>query len=231
MHTTKGLQGRRGNAAFGRLIALMIVVAVVAGALGGYALYRLAPQSLAHALAPLRRTPTPAPTGTPTSGTGKATVAPNDTAAMFQQMDQALTSYQEQPIDAHSGLRLVISKLGINAPIVERGIVQGWMVVAPGDNVTHFVYSSYPGADGNAIMYSHAGTVFRHLDSLAVNDTIIVQTPSGALQFRVRELRIVSPTSLAVLDATPTPVLTLLTCYPFGVDSSRLAVIADLMQS
>lgn len=132
-------------------------------------------------------------------------------------------------MDAHTGLRLIITKLGINAPIVERGVQDGWMVVAPGATVTHFVYSAYPGALGNTILYSHSGTEFRHLDSLAVHDTIVVQTPNGSVQFRVRELRIVSPTSLSVLDATPTAVLTILTCYPFGVDSSRLVVIADLV--
>ena len=84
---------------------------------------------------------------------------------------------------------------------------------------------------GNAILYSHAGTVFRHLDAIAVGDTIVVQTPQGSAQFRVRELRIVAPTDLSVLDTTQTATLTLLTCYPFMVDSARLAVIADLVGS
>lgn len=154
---------------------------------------------------------------------------PTSTSTMLQQFNAAITSYQAQPMDAHTGLRLVIPRLHINAPIVERGLVGGWMVVAPGDAVTHFIYSAYPGAAGNAILYSHAGTVFRHLDSIAVGDTILVQTPQGSAQFRVRELRIVAPTDLSVLDTTQTATLTLLTCYPFMVDSSRLVVIADLV--
>lgn len=62
-----------------------------------------------------------------------------------------------------------------------------------------------------------------------MGDTIVVQTPRGAAQFRVRELRIVAQTDVSVLDASQTATLTLLTCYPFGVDSSRLVVIADLV--
>ncbi len=223
---------RRRNASFWRMITVMIATTILIGALGGYAIYRAAPVGLAHALAALRQAQASyGGAKTPVSDAGKAHAAPNAEAAQFQQFDQSLTSYQAQPIDDQTGLRLIITRLGINAPIVERGIVQGWMVVAPGDDVTHFVYSAYPGAVGNTLLYAHAGTVFRHLDTLAVHDPIMIQTPSGSLQFRVRELRIVAPDDLSVLDSTSTPVLTMLTCYPFGVDSSRLVVIADLVQS
>ena len=214
-----------------RLVALIVVITVAIGAVSGLALYHFAPDGVTRTLAAMQH-PTPLPNSanaTPSAGDGIATVPPSSATAAFQQLNQSLLSYQEQPMDAHTGLRLIITKLGINAPIVERGVQDGWMVVAPGATVTHFVYSAYPGALGNTILYSHSGTEFRHLDSLAVHDTIVVQTPNGSVQFRVRELRIVSPTSLSVLDATPTAVLTILTCYPFGVDSSRLVVIADLV--
>jgi sortase A len=223
---------RRRNASLWRMILVMIATTILIGALGGYALYRAAPAGLAHALAALRPTPTAAHGNAKEPGKANSTpkALPNAAAALFQQFNQSLTSYQAQPIDDQTGLRLIITKLGVNAPIVERGVVQGWMVVAPGDDVTHFTYSAYPGAVGNATLYAHAGTVFRHLDALAVHDLIVVQTPNGSLQFRVRELRIVAPTDLSVLDPTTTPVLTMMTCYPFGVDSSRLVVIADLVQ-
>ena len=161
-------------------------------------------------------------TGSPTPGAAAA-----DQTALLQQFASALTSSDAQPLDIQSGLRLIIPSIKVNAPIVERGVVGGVMVVAPGNNVTHFAYSAYPGAPGNAVLYSHDGTVFRHLDKLAVGDTMLVQTPGGAAQFRVRELRIVSPDSVGILDTTSTAVLTLLTCFPYGVDTARLVVIAD----
>jgi LPXTG-site transpeptidase (sortase) family protein len=199
---------------------------------GGYAVYRLDPQgwSVIARWLPQQAPPAALATGTPSAGTPRGG-KPSSTVNALQQFNAAITSYQAQPMDAHTGLRLIIPRLHINAPIVERGLVSGWMVVAPGDVVTHFIYSAYPGAAGNAILYSHAGTVFRHLDSLAIGDTIVVQTPQGSAQFRVRELRIVAPTDLSVLDTTQTATLTLLTCYPFMVDSSRLVVIADLIGS
>lgn len=208
-------------------VICVTVGALLAGMVGGYAVLRFSP--LGHQLLGQTVAPTAtASSSTPTSGVTLGT-APSPSVATFQQFASAINSYQTQPIDAQTGLRLIIPRIHVNAPIVERGVVQGWMVVAPGQVVTHFIYSAYPGAVGNAILYSHAGTVFRHLDSLAVGDTLIVQTPQGVAHFRVRELRIVAPTDLSVLNATPTATLTLLTCYPYRMDSSRLVVIADLV--
>ncbi len=214
-----------------RRLAFATAIAAVVGLVSGLVIYRVSPGrivSLAtstwqHVSGPRGGDQTPAAPG--------SIVPPPQVAAYFQQLNATLTSYQTQPSDTHSTLRIIIPAIHVNAPIVERGLVQGWMVVAPGPYVTHFVYSAYPGSDGNAILYSHDGTVFRHLDSLAVNDAIYIQTPQGTLQFRVRELLIISPSNLSVLDASQTPVLTLLTCYPYMVDSSRLVIVADLVQS
>jgi sortase A len=211
-----------------RALLVVLVVALLIGIGGGVAFTRLNPAAVQRLLQAVRHQPTTGgATGTPAVGT--PTPAPGSPQAMFQQFNAAINSYQAQPIDAQSKLRLIIPKIHVNAPIVERGVVDGWMVVAPGEQVTHFIYSAYPGAMGNSVMYSHAGTMFRHLDSLGVHDTIVVQTPNGTSEYQVRELRIVSPDALDVLDNTTTATLTLLTCYPFGVDSSRLVVIADLV--
>lgn len=203
------------------------VIAVLIGALSGGAVFHFDPRivsklPLSH-MGAGHHTTAAVPPGTVTASAA--------TKALFQQFDTTLNSYQTQPIDAQSGMRLIIPRIKVNAPIVERGLVQGWMVVAPGYAVTHFTFSAYPGAPGNAVLYSHDGTAFRHLDSLSVGDTILVQTPGGTAAFQVRELRVVSPDTVSVLDATQTAVLTLLTCYPYGVDTSRLVVIADRSSS
>jgi len=208
-----------------RSLLVVALVALLFGGGMGFLLYRMVPDGLARWEMVVHHT---SPTAT-VSATPNAAAVPGNADNSWQQFNAAITSYQTQPIDAHTGLRLIIQKLHVNAPIVERGLVQGWMVVAPGNAVTHFIYSAYPGAIGNAILYSHDGTVFRHLDMLTVHDTIIIQAPNGIQQFAVRELRIVAPEDLAVLDATQTATLTLLTCYPYGVDSSRLVVLADLV--
>lgn len=210
-----------------RLVLFMLVGALILGVGGGLAFTWLNPAGTRGVVAWLGGHGGGGAQGTP--GVGTATPVPDSPQALFQRFNASITSYQAQPMDAQTKLRLVIPKLHVNAPILERGVVDGWMVVAPGEAVTHFIYSAYPGAVGNSVLYSHAGTMFRHLDSLGVRDTIVVQTPNGTSAYRVRELRIVAPDALAVLDNTTTATLTLLTCYPFGVDSSRLVVIADLV--
>ncbi len=223
----KAAQTQKRPAKGKRVVLALLVGALIVGVGGGLAFTRLNPAGTRQVLTWLGRPPSGGSAGA--SGTGTATPVPNSPAAMFQQFNASITSYAAQPMDAHTKLRLIIPKIHVNAPIVERGLVDGWMVVAPGENVTHFIYSAYPGAVGNSVLYSHAGTMFRHLDSLGVHDTIVVQTASGTSAYRVRELRIVAPDALAVLDNTTTATLTLLTCYPFGVDSARLVVIADLV--
>jgi len=48
-----------------------------------------------------------------------------------------------------------------------------------------------------------------------VGDDIFLDTPDGRFQYRVSSLGIVEPNDVSVLDATATPTLTLITCYPF----------------
>jgi LPXTG-site transpeptidase (sortase) family protein len=224
-------RGSRSSLALWRPFVAIALVAVLMGVGGGIALSRFAPGIGSQISRFLLHNALSA--GRPSVGSATPTpdATPSDTAATFQLFNQTTTSYQQQSTDITANMRLIVSKMKVNAPVVERGIQQGWMVVAPGNVVTHFVYSAYPGAIGNTILYAHDNTTFRHLDSLAVSDTIMVQTPNGALQYRVREIRIIAPTDLSVLDPTATSVLTLLTCYPFGVDTSRLVVIADLAKS
>jgi LPXTG-site transpeptidase (sortase) family protein len=222
------MQRQRVAAVRWNIVLAGALIAILLGISGGVALSHFAPTSLSNFMHGFhqpavseRSSATPIPL-TPTP--------PDNPIAYLQQFVTTMHSYTEVPSDHLTGLHLVIPKLNIDAPIVERGIEQGWMVVAPGNYVTHFAFSAYPGAIGNSIMYGHDGSVFRHLDNIAVNDPIEIHTPTGTILFRVRELRIVSPNDLGVLDSSTTPVLTILTCYPYGVDSSRLVVIADLVK-
>ncbi len=202
-------------------MSVIVIIAIVVGGIGGFLLYRYSPQLTAilhqHSVSK-QASPTPlVPANQQVQSLG----------TLLQSFNSSMTSYDAQPQDQTPTLRLIISKIGVNVPIVERGLKQGWMIVAPGEVVTHFVYSAYPGSSGNTILYSHANEAFQHLDKLSIHDTIVVQTPNGNVAYRIREIRIVDPSDLSVLNPTDSSVLTLLTCYPFGVDSTRFVVIAD----
>lgn len=211
----------RKRFAYQSTVSTIVILAIVAGGIGGFLLYRYSPQ-----LATVLQHHTTQKTTSPkTHLTVNQQV--QSLGTLLQGFNSAMTSYDAQPQDQSPSLRLIISNIGVNVPIVERGLKQGWLVVAPGEVVTHFVYSAYPGSPGNTILYSHANEAFRSLDKLSIHDTIVVQTPNGVIAYRVREIRIVDPSDLSVLNSTDSSVLTLLTCYPFGVDSTRFVVIAD----
>lgn len=86
--------------------------------------------------------------------------------------------------------------------------------------VGHIPGTALPGEDGNAAVTGHRDTFFRSLKDAEKGDRIIVTTPNGEFDYVVRETRIVAPTDVWVLDPTPQPTLTLLTCYPFYYVSS-----------
>ncbi len=206
-------------------LAITLCTALIFGAVGGVSLYQLAPSL--HLL--------PAQKITSSSGSSKnanstlpskTTTPASSLQSTVQQFNNEMISYQTTPLDKTSVMRLIIPAININVPIVERGLEQGWMVVAPGMTVTHFIYSAYPGAAGNSMLYSHGNMAFRNIDKLQIGFPIYVQTPTGSERFKVSQIRIVSPNDLSILDNSDTPILTLLTCYPFGVDSMRYVVIA-----
>jgi sortase A len=48
--------------------------------------------------------------------------------------------------------------------------------------------------------------------------------------YRVTGFRIVEPTEVSVMEATVRPTLTLVSCYPYLVDTQRIVVFAELAE-
>ena len=95
----------------------------------------------------------------------------------------------------------------------------------------HLIGSANPGERGNCFIAGHNdiyGEIFRYLEELKVGDEILVYAGKQAHRYTVRATRIVEPDDVSVMAPTSTPVLTLLTCYPYMIDSHRLVVIAEL---
>jgi sortase A len=72
-----------------------------------------------------------------------------------------------------------------------------------------------PGGDGNVAIVAHRDGYFRALEGVRVGDKVELATPTQTRWYRVAEITIVEPTDLRTLDATDTPAVTLVTCYPF----------------
>lgn len=124
----------------------------------------------------------------------------------------APTPAPPKPATAHGSLvgRLEIPRLKISAvvfegtdsPVLERG-------------VGHLAGSPLPGENGNVVMAAHRDTFFRPLRNIRANDEIIVTTEQGARRYEVESTKVINPDEAGVLDDTPDPTLTLVTCYPF----------------
>ena len=122
--------------------------------------------------------------------------------------------------------RIVIPRIGVDALVVEGDGPEELKM-----GVGHRPGTANPGQVGNMVLSGHNdiyGEVFRHLDRLASGDEVIVYSGEAAFHYRVRERRIVQPTELSVLAQGDEPILTLISCYPYLIDTHRIVVIAEL---
>jgi sortase A len=98
--------------------------------------------------------------------------------------------------------------------------------------VGHIPGTALPGPSGNVGLAGHRDTFFRPLRRIKVGDEIRFTTVAGTFKYRVISLRIVLPNAIEVLNYTPLPTLTLVTCYPFdfiGTAPQRLIVHAEMV--
>ena len=75
--------------------------------------------------------------------------------------------------------------------------------------------TALPMEPGNVVLSAHRDSYFRALKDIAVGDAIELQTLQGSRLFEVAETFITDPLDVSVLDPAETPLLTLITCYPF----------------
>lgn len=130
-------------------------------------------------------------------------------------------SQPEQPI------LIEIPSIGIKAPVV-RG--DDWESLKLG--VGHHIGSANPGERSNMVLSAHNdiyGEIFRHLDELELEDEIIIQTANRDYRYIVKAKRIIEPTQVEVMDPTRKPVVTLISCYPYLVDTQRIVIVGELV--
>ena len=117
---------------------------------------------------------------------------------------------------------------------VNRVIVAGddWEQLKKG--VGHHISSSQPGQNGNMVLSAHNdifGETFRHLDKLEPGDEILISTEVQTYVYVVREIRVVEPTEVSVMEPTDYASATLISCYPYQVNNKRIVVFADLAET
>jgi sortase A len=79
----------------------------------------------------------------------------------------------------------------------------------------HLPGTALPGAPGNSVMAAHRDTLFAGLRHVRLGDLVTLRTGERELSYQVSAIDVVTPRSLHVLDPTPHPSLTLITCFHF----------------
>lgn len=90
------------------------------------------------------------------------------------------------------------------------------------------------GGAGNAGIAAHRDGFFRKLEHVELGADVFLSVGERDLRYRVSSIEIAMPTDVHVLASTPTPSITLVTCYPFyflGAAPQRYVVRADAVDS
>jgi len=131
------------------------------------------------------------------------------------------------------GATIAIPRLQVRAPVYERGIdATRHLPIAPGYAATHFWYSGALGRPGNYVVYGHddiEGNIFQNLPAMRAGDRVYLDSGAHRYAYQVSGSRIVSPLDVSVMAPTRSATLTLISCYPFDVDTQRIVVTATLL--
>jgi sortase A len=242
LESAEGKTGSAGGGGvrtgFNRLLLVIEVVAVV-GLLfvlfNGVEALQTLNQEVAQALSGATPSPTPLisavvlPSGhTPPTSPGGA--RPNE-AEIPENLRPLVQSMPDIPIatprpeQAHS--IFIPAIWNASAPVIQG---DGWEQLKRG--VGQYIGSPDPGQPGNVVLSAHNdifGELFRDLDQLAPGDEIQLQTASREFTYLVTGIRVVEPTEVSVMRPTVRPTLTLISCYPYLVDTQRIVVTAELV--
>ena len=93
--------------------------------------------------------------------------------------------------------------------------------------VGHLPDTPLPWQAGNSALAGHRDTFFRALKGVRLGDEIRLATSHGELRYRVERTLVIEPDDLSVLEPSPKPGLTLITCFPFSYAPHRFIVQAQ----
>jgi sortase A len=139
---------------------------------------------------------------------------------------QAVAAIQVPTPGPRSPTRIVIPSIGLDWAIVQS---DSWEELKQG--IGHRVGSVNPGERGNLILSGHNdvyGEPFRDLERLESGKDVFVYAGGTPFRYVVKAKRIVAPTDLSPLNPSRNPIVTLITCTPYRIDTHRLIVIGEL---
>jgi sortase A len=212
------------------VLAILTLLVVLLSALG---LLRDLNREVAAALSPATAAPTPLvmavvlPAGhTPPDAQGNTRPNEAEIPEHLRPLVQSLANVPVPTPGIEQAIRIEIPALKVDAPVVQG---DGWEQLKKG--VAQHIGSANPGENGNVVLSAHNdvyGELFRHLDTLQPGDVVRLHTQQREYEYVVDRTQVVEPTAVEVMASTGAPTVTLISCYPYLVDSSRIVVFARL---
>jgi sortase A len=214
-------------------VEILAVLGLVGLMLNWFGLLQSLNQEVVSALQQDTLTPTPLitaivlPSGhTPPTAPGGA--QPNE-AEIPEHLRPLVQSIADLPLPTPGpaqAMRVQIQAINVDAPVVQGDT---WDQLKKG--VGQHIGSADPGQVGNVVLSAHDdvfGEIFRNLDRLQPGDQVVVFTEQKQFVYTVISSQIVAPTQVDVMNPTSAPTLTLISCYPYMIDKSRIVVFAKL---
>ena len=187
------------------------------------------PMSTSSAIPTLTASATPSPPQSATPAlTASAThsLPQSATPTLTASPTRSLTPSSTPTLAPQVAMRIVIPSIGVDAPVVQG---DSWEDLKRG--VGQHPDTAQPGAPGNMVVSAHNDAfdkIFRHLHKLVSGDHVYVYTVDMSYDYEVVDTRIVNPDDLSAIGETDEPTLTMITCYPYLIDTHRVVVSAVL---
>jgi sortase A len=124
--------------------------------------------------------------------------------------------------------RIQVPAIDLDAVIVQG---DGWEQLIKG--VGQHLGTANPGESGNMVLSAHNdiyNELFRRLPDLEIGDEIIIYTRTQQFTYKVVNYHIVEPTAVEVMLPSTDAVVTLISCYPYKIDTMRYVVVGELVK-
>lgn len=128
--------------------------------------------------------------------------------------------------------RLIINKIGVNAPIVESSNANEGM----SRGAWRDPHGSTPDKGGNTIITGHrfkylppSNLTFYLLHKLEIGDKFAILWHDKFYFYIIREKKIVLPTALDILKQGEKSIVTIYTCDPIYSQKNRLVIVGELI--
>lgn len=214
-------------------VEVLAVLGLILILLNGLGILRDLNREVAAALVQETAAPTPLvtavilPSGhTPPDASGNTRPNEAEIPEHLRPMVQSIANLPVPTSSPETAIRIQIPILGVDAPIVQG---DGWEQLKKG--VGQHIGSANPGQRGNVVLSAHNdifGEIFRYLDRLQPGDQVALYTQQKQYIYVVTRTEIVEPTRVEVMAPTNEPTTTLISCYPYLVNTERIVVFAKL---